>query len=49
MAPQIKDLLKDITESFRQVNNTSSQKTKNMEAVIKAAKEAAAKAESKKG
>ncbi len=44
MAKQIKDALRSLTDSFRKVNNPSSEQLKNMEAVAKAAKKAAKEA-----
>ena len=41
MAKSIKDSLKDLTDRFRTVSGTSEQQIKNMEAVVKAAKQAA--------
>ncbi len=41
MAKSIKDSLKDLTDRFRTVSGTSEQQIKNMEAIAKAAKQAA--------
>ncbi len=48
MAKSIKDSLKDLTDSFKTVSGISEQQIKNMEAVVKAAKQAAKEAQNKK-
>ena len=48
MAKSIKDSLKDLTDRFKTVAGTSEPQIKNMEAVVKAAKQAAKEAQNEK-
>lgn len=48
MAKTVKELLKDVTDRFKNVSGTSEQQIRNMEANIKAAQQAAKAAKSEK-
>lgn len=48
MAKSVKELLKDVTDRFKNVSGTSEQQIKNMQANTKAAQQAAKEAKSEK-